>query len=144
MRLWSLHPRYLDIKGLLAVWREGLLAKKVLEGKTRGYRNHLQLIRFKRTDDPVRMINAYLYWVYEESRKRGYNFDSKKIECVELREKLPVTRGQLDYEFRHLLGKLSLRQKELYYNLRSITVIEPHPIFYVIPGEVEEWEKIVG
>jgi hypothetical protein len=32
MRLWSLHPRYLDAKGLQAVWREGLLAKKVLQG----------------------------------------------------------------------------------------------------------------
>ncbi|MEN6399799.1 MAG: pyrimidine dimer DNA glycosylase/endonuclease V, partial [Rectinema sp.] len=29
MRLWTLHPQYLDQKGLTAAWREGLLAKKV-------------------------------------------------------------------------------------------------------------------
>ena len=32
MRLWSLSPRYLDVKGLVAVWREGLLADAVLLG----------------------------------------------------------------------------------------------------------------
>ncbi|WP_368086417.1 pyrimidine dimer DNA glycosylase/endonuclease V [Nitrosomonas sp. Nm34] len=26
MRLWSIHPKYLDAKGLLALWREGLQA----------------------------------------------------------------------------------------------------------------------
>ena len=47
MRIWSLHPRYLDAKGLVAVWRETLLAKHVLEGKTKGYKNHPQLNRFR-------------------------------------------------------------------------------------------------
>nr|WP_243687290.1 pyrimidine dimer DNA glycosylase/endonuclease V [Methanobacterium formicicum] len=47
MRLWSLHPKYLDVKGLVALWREGLLARAVLKGKTKGYTNHPQLIRFK-------------------------------------------------------------------------------------------------
>lgn len=32
MRLWSLHPSYLDAVGLVALWREGLLARKVLQG----------------------------------------------------------------------------------------------------------------
>ena len=36
MRLWSLHPRYLDAKGLVALWREGLLAQAVLKGQTKG------------------------------------------------------------------------------------------------------------
>ena len=43
MRLWSLHPKYLDKLGLLGLWRESLLAQKVLLGKTKGYKNHPQL-----------------------------------------------------------------------------------------------------
>ncbi len=50
MRLWSLHPKYLDRQGLLAVWREGLLAQKVLQGKTKGYKNHPQLKRFQQQE----------------------------------------------------------------------------------------------
>ncbi|MDI6747818.1 MAG: pyrimidine dimer DNA glycosylase/endonuclease V [Rhodocyclaceae bacterium] len=37
MRLWTLHPRYLDARGLVALWREARLAQAVLGGKTRGY-----------------------------------------------------------------------------------------------------------
>jgi hypothetical protein len=36
MRLWTLHPKYLDARGLVALWREALLAQKVLRGATRG------------------------------------------------------------------------------------------------------------
>jgi hypothetical protein len=43
MRLWSLHPQYLDPQGLVALWREALLAQAVLRGKTRGYKHHPQL-----------------------------------------------------------------------------------------------------
>ena len=71
MRLWSLHPKYLDKLGLLGLWRESLLAQKVLLGKTRGYRNHPQLIRFKRTSDPILYIGTYLYYVYLEGKGRG-------------------------------------------------------------------------
>ena len=52
MRLWTLHPRYLDARGLVALWREALLAQKVLRGKTRGYRAHPQLQRFREQADP--------------------------------------------------------------------------------------------
>ena len=37
IRIWTLHPKYLDAKGLVAVWREALLAKHVLENKAKGY-----------------------------------------------------------------------------------------------------------
>jgi len=47
MRLWSLHPSYLDPQGLVAVWREGLLAQAVLRGQTTGYTRHPQLARFR-------------------------------------------------------------------------------------------------
>jgi Pyrimidine dimer DNA glycosylase len=51
MRIWSLHPQYLDRQGLTAAWREGLLAQKVLTGTTKGYRNHPQLRRFRAAGD---------------------------------------------------------------------------------------------
>jgi len=105
MRLWSLSPEYLDRQGLLAVWREGLLAKKVLQGKTKGYKNHPQLIRFKDFEKPVDAINSYLYFVFLESQKRGYVFDESKISCIELNGIIEVTNGQLEFELEHLLKK---------------------------------------
>jgi hypothetical protein len=60
MRLWTLHPQYLDSKGLVAAWREGLLAQKVLAGKTRGYRHHPQLKRFQAQSQPLAAIAAFL------------------------------------------------------------------------------------
>jgi hypothetical protein len=44
MRLWTLHPKCLDARGLVVPWREALLAQKVLRGETRGYK--LALPRF--------------------------------------------------------------------------------------------------
>ncbi|WP_396134581.1 pyrimidine dimer DNA glycosylase/endonuclease V [Cellulomonas sp. ATA003] len=58
MRIWSVHPRYLDRQGLTAGWREGLLAQKVLTGTTKGYRNHPQLRRFRAAGDGARMDEA--------------------------------------------------------------------------------------
>jgi hypothetical protein len=97
MRLWSIHPKYLDAKGLLACWREGLLAKKVLEGKTKGYKKHPQLIRFKNYVYPLKAINAFLYQIYLEAKKRGYNFDGSKIEHIILEEKIKITSCQVKY-----------------------------------------------
>jgi hypothetical protein len=142
MRLWSLHPRYIDTKGLLGLWREGLLAQKVLLGKTKGYRNHPQLLRFKRTKDPVASIGTYLYFVHIEGERRGYNFNKNKIKRYDFTIKIPVTRGQLNYEFAHLLEKLRVRDKEKFESIKNEKIIETNPIFYVIEGEVEEWEKI--
>lgn len=142
MRLWSIHPRYLDAKGLVAVWREGLLAKKVLEGKTKGYKNHPQLIRFRATKDPLQAICAYLYFIWLEAERRGYRFDISKISPVEAWGLLSVTTGQLEFEFSHLLGKLFSRDKQQWALLRNVQSIQPHPIFKVIPGPVEQWEKV--
>ncbi|WP_245747334.1 pyrimidine dimer DNA glycosylase/endonuclease V [Frateuria terrea] len=47
MHLWTPHPKHLDRQGLLALWREGLLARAVLRGQTRGYRQHPPLERFR-------------------------------------------------------------------------------------------------
>lgn len=60
MRICSLHPKYSDAKGLVALWREALPAKHVLEGKTTGYKKHPQLIRFKECESSIDLINSYL------------------------------------------------------------------------------------
>jgi hypothetical protein len=143
MRIWSLHPKYLDAKGLVALWRETLLAKNVLQGKTKGYKNHPQLIRFKNAVDPLVAINLYLEEVYHESLERGYNFNKNKFTEIEGNQlKLSVTKGQIDYEWQHLLKKLKIRDLNRYEKLRNINKIEIHPIFFVIDGEIEDWEII--
>ena len=113
MRLWSIHPSYLDRKGLVALWGEGLLAKNILEGKTKGFKNHPQLERFKNYNDPILAINSYLYCVYLEAKKRNYNFDINKINIEKVVSKIiPVTKGQIEYEFSHLCKKLKIRDAE--------------------------------
>ncbi len=142
MRLWSIHPSYLDAKGLVALWREGLLAQKVLQGQTKGYRNHPQLVRFKNTKNPLGAIADYLRGVLDEADNRGYNFDRSKIINKQFRGTIPVTSGQLTYEFKHLSTKLKTRDNELYLKLIKIEKIECHPLFNVIHGDVEDWEVI--
>ena len=141
MRLWSIHPKYMDTKGLLALWREGLLAKAVLEGKTKGYRSHPQISRFKEAENPVSLINAYLFFVFREAEKRGFAFDRKKIKEEILKEQIPVSKGQRDYEFKHLKDKLKARDKTKLKELRSVSRIELNPLFYLVEGGVECWEK---
>ena len=71
-----IHPRYLDAKGLVAAWREGLLAQKVLRGETRGYTRHPQLARFHAQPDPLRLIAALSRRLLaKEASRRGYAFD---------------------------------------------------------------------
>ena len=98
MRLWSLHPSYLDARELVALWREGLLAQAVLRGETRGYKHHPQLIRFRGHSAPVSAINDYLQAVAGEADRRGYPFDRARIGPVRYRSRLPVTDGQLTFE----------------------------------------------
>lgn len=144
MRLWSLHPKYLDRIGLIALWREGLLARKVLKGETRGYKNHPQLIRFKNTNNPLAYIDTYLFYVYKEGSKRKYSFSIDKISFYDtnLQNKIPITKGQINYEFRLLLYKLHIRSKELYETLKNVKTIEVNPVFKVVDGKIENWEKI--
>ena len=144
MRLWSLHPSYLDAKGLVALWREGLLARKVLLGQTRGYRLHPQLIRFRAHANPIRAIDSYLWAVHEESVQRGYHFDASKLGDKPHGVRLSVTEGQLQYEFNHLRRKLKKRDKDRYRRIASVESPQPHPLFSVGPGGVEEWERVEG
>ncbi|HEX8162319.1 MAG TPA: pyrimidine dimer DNA glycosylase/endonuclease V [Pyrinomonadaceae bacterium] len=142
MRLWTVHPRYLDTKGLLAAWREGLLAQKVLKGETRGYRNHPQLARFKAEADPVGAIARYLRSIHEEATARGYGFDRDKIDPRNFAGKVRSTRGQLLYEWDHLRRKLRLRDALRHDALRGVAEPDPHPLFEIVEGGVEDWEVV--
>lgn len=143
MRLWSLHPKYLDTKGLLALWREALLAKKVLEGNTKGYKNHPQLNRFKSSPDPVLTINQYLKTIYDESCRRHYCFDKSKILDTKIDSAIPVTSGQIAYEYTHLKNKLVTRSPKNLDMLKESNNPELNPVFFLVAGEVENWEKVL-
>ena len=140
MRLWSIHPKYLDSKGLSGLWREALLAKKVLKGKTEKYKNHPQMNRFK--GKPISFINTYLRYIYDESCRRGYCFKKTKIGKPLTKKKIKVNSGQIKYEFEHLKKKLKVRDKNKHKELLKIKKIEVHPLFRIVKGRVEDWEKI--
>jgi hypothetical protein len=139
MRLWSLHPRHLDARGLVALWREGLLARAVLRGRTRGYRHHPQLDRFRRLPDPVRALDAYLSRVLDEARARGYRFDAGKIRRRPRGAPIPVTSGQVRHEWRHLRRKILARTGR-----PPRGPVAVHPSFRVVRGPVEPWERPAG
>ncbi|MDC7234788.1 MAG: pyrimidine dimer DNA glycosylase/endonuclease V [Spirochaetales bacterium] len=142
MRLWTLHPRYLDTKGLVALWREALLAQKVIAGQTKGYTKHPQLIRFLNTEDPAASIGNYLLEVAVEADRRGYNFDKSKISVTTACKTIDVTRGQVQYELEHLKRKLEVRDKDRLLKLNKEKKILVNPLFQEIEGDVESWEKV--
>lgn len=140
MRLWSLHPKYLDAKGLVALWREALLAQAVLRGETKGYRRHPQLDRFRASASPVKSIAVYLRAVHAEAMRRGYRFDGRKIGRGGKVLPVAASRGQLEYEWKHLRKKLRARAPSWLAALDSPARPAPHPLFRVVPGSVAEWE----
>jgi hypothetical protein len=140
MRLWSLHPSLLDRVGLVALWREALLAQKVLAGATQGYRHHPQLDRFRQSRHPNRAIASYLWSVADEAKERGYAFDVSKIAMRRGRVSIPVTNGQLAYELAHLKQKLRERDpKRLQLFSKSVNV---NSMFTVVDGPIAPWERI--
>ena len=141
MRIWTLHPQHLDRQGLLALWREGLLAQAVLLGKTRGYLHHPQLARFRKQSDPVAAIATYLAAVYREAVRRGYAFDANKINKRRSQSRITETSGQLLYEWQHLKTKLGLRSPTVLLEVAKVTALRPHPIFRIVSGQVRNWEK---
>ena len=142
MRIWTLHPKYLDAKGLVALWRETLLAQKVLQGQTRGYRDHPQLIRFRSQTHPLRSQAAYLRVIHRESVLRNYRFNASKIDSEPSLRKLDCTRGQLLYEWQHLKRKLKQRNPYIYAKIKRIAVPEAHPLFVIVDGDIESWEQV--
>jgi hypothetical protein len=141
MRLWSLNPKYLDPQGLVALWREALLAQAVLRGKTRGYRNHPQLDRFKQQSAPLVAMSLYLRAIHGEAESRGYSFDRRKIRAPRKEMVLNVSAGQLEYEWAHLMAKLKVRNPALHRKWRDVSSPEAHPLFRVRACEIESWER---
>jgi hypothetical protein len=142
MRLWSLHPRYLDAQGLVAVWREGLLARAVLHGQSRGYTHHPQLLRFQQHPEPFDAIDYFLEQVLLEAGNRGYHFDGSKIVQGLNPQKIAVTKSQLEYELAHLNRKFSIRSPERLPLITGVSTPEPNPLFRTVPGPVASWEKV--
>lgn len=144
MRLWSLHPAHLDRPGLVALWREGLLAQAVLAGRTRGYRHHPQLERFRECPSPRGALAAYLDAVRQEAAVRGYRFDPARVDDVPRWEgQLTVTTGQLELERAHLLDKLAVRSPADHV-VQQRREMGAHPLFTVVPGPVAPWERAAG
>jgi pyrimidine dimer DNA glycosylase len=141
MRLWTIHPRYLDARGLVALWREALLAKAVLRRETRGYRRHPQLARFRAHPAPRSAINAYLAAVYAEAVARGYDFDRSKVGPLRRVSRIAATSGQVDHEWRHLMRKLSVRNHALHRRWSKARRAECHPLFRRVRGPVAAWER---
>jgi hypothetical protein len=142
MRLWTIHPSYLDEQGLVALWREALLAQAVLRGHTKGYRHHPQLRRFRANPAPRSALNRYLRLIYAEALSRGYSFDRTKLGPVRAAERILVTDGQLQYEWRWLLGKLKLRSPSVYRQHVEVMFPAAHPLFRVVPGPIADWERV--
>lgn len=142
MRIWSLHPRHLDRIGLVAGWRETLLAQAVLAGRTKGYTSHPQLQRFRDDAEPLRALGTYLSGLAGEATDRGYRFDTGKILIPGSETaRIPVTDAQLSYEWEHLGRKLAQRSPEqaAIWSAGSPT---PHPVFRVVNGPIEPWERL--
>jgi hypothetical protein len=144
MRIWSLHPSHLDRSGLIALWREALLAQAVIAERTKGYRHHPQLIRFRNYSNPLALIGSYLQAIEQEAKGRGYRFDESRIlvsEAADYAPKLSVTAGQLGFEWAHLGAKLAARSPDDAQRWR-ISTPTPHPLFEVVPGGIESWERL--
>lgn len=144
MRLWSIHPQYLDAKGLVALWREALLAQHVLLGKTVGYKHHPQLERFKIQKHPAEALGFYLMEVYLESIRRGYAFNQARIVLLPQQSclKIPVTQKQIEFEIVHLKSKLKQRDLANWKKMRGLKRIRLHPLFRSIPGGIASWERV--
>jgi hypothetical protein len=142
MRLWTIHPKYLDAQGLVALWREALLARAVLRGQTRGYRNHPQLDRFRGHNTPRSAISAYLAAIHSEATARGYAFDKRKIGPLRSVHPISATNEQISYEWKHLLNKLSVRNPVLRSQWRTVRMPLCHPLFTPVAGSIEPWERV--
>ena len=142
MRLWTLHPKYLDAQGLVALWREALLAREVLRGRTYGYRQHPQLMRFRSCASPRTAINRYLALVYAEARSRGYAFDESKLGRLGSEQRILVADGQLQYEWGWLLSKLRRRSPPVHRRHLGVSHPVAHSLFRITPGPIAEWEHV--
>ena len=118
------------------------MAQAVLRGRTKGYRHHPQLLRFRDCDAPVGAVAQYLRVIHEEAKRRGYRFDGRKIARGKTGDMIEVRRGQVEYEWRHLRAKLERRAPRWLQETERTRRPEVHPLFRVVPGGIESWEVI--
>lgn len=148
MRLWSLNPKYLDPLGLSRNYFEGLRGYNTLIGLTKIWKNHSQLIRFKKYD-PIPYLSFYLQNVLEEAIRRDLDWTTQSILkpiTNDYTQSMSVTEGQIEYEINWLHHKMKNRQKvhQKYIDLLESerNNVELNPIFYKVSGDIEFWEKI--
>ena len=145
MRIWSLHPQYLDQKGLGGQWEEGIIAQNTLFFQEGKYLNYPVLHRVKAHQEPVAWIGMYLNEILKEANvNRGYNYNDQLIKQLKPTLPMPVTRGQLYYEWTLLQGRLQKRDpvKMSLNDGVDINNIKANPMFYVIDGDIEDWERV--
>ena len=141
MRLWSIHPRYLDPPGLGGLWREALLAQGIVIGRTTAYRNHPQARRVLEQPDPWGAIHDYLVGVWEEGDRRGYDYKRSRILPHAGSHPMTVPRGQLEYEAALLRLKLEARNPAYLDDLPRPECVPPHPSILVVEGGIAWWER---
>lgn len=122
----------MDKHGLIALWREGLLAQKALNGGAKGYQNNPQLVRFKRQDNPLKAIGTYLSFVAAEGARQGYKLNHEKILYPNFDEAvIEADLGQVAFEKEHLKDKLKRRDVIKFEELSSSKTIDANPIFNI-------------
>lgn len=77
----------------------------------------------------------------EEATARGYAFDRSKVGAVHKVALINVTRGQLEYEWEHLLRKLAVSNPAGHRKWHVVRKPECHPLFRLRPGGVASWER---
>lgn len=154
MRLWTIHPKYLDGKRLTSQWKEGIqmmhIWKEIGENpepaKRLGYVSHPQVRRLSNllvADSGLisLLLHQHLTAVHEESVQRSYSFNKKLIDDLapdcKNAPKVYVTMGQVAYEFALMATKNNEWSQKV--------AIDPYmlcnPIFQVVSGSIESWEK---
>jgi hypothetical protein len=133
VRLWSIHPKYLDAKGLVACWKEALEAQDYIWGDRKGGRheNHPALNRFHWHQNPKHAISGYLAAILEEAAERGFNYNASLIRYPLGRcQRIYVSTAQLSFERQHLKKKLEERnQTEKLNQLLHKGLPAQHPLF---------------
>lgn len=114
----------------------------MLKNKTRGCKKHPQLERFKAQKNPAAAINAFLFFVEQEACARKHCFDKSKLERPWQSQKIPVTKGQLGFEFSRLKKKLGKRSPGKYNEIRTQKNPEPNPLFKAIKGGTGSWSGL--
>ena len=139
-RIWSLHPKYLDGIEIFFLWRNCIMAKKILDGTEKVNRKFPHLARFESSSNPIGAINIYLSEVYKIASTHGKNFKLDKFDDSFKDISLNVTKGQMEYEVELFKKKLRNRSSDTNALIFKIKIIEPNPLFKVVEGNKEAWD----